>query len=126
MRSRRRSRFGILALLCALAGSAAALRAADLSHTFSADDEFRIQIASDPQISPDGKRVAYVRAFADPMTDKRYANLWIVGSDGSEEDEREEQRHQNLAKRRSGFSNCAEAVVRISPAQIKVHTPPSR
>src|SRR5262245_18145998 len=47
-------------------------------------DEFSLQLATDPQISPDGKRVVYVRQFNDVMTDKRYSNLWMVNADGSD------------------------------------------
>jgi dipeptidyl aminopeptidase/acylaminoacyl peptidase len=54
------------------------------SHKLVAMDEFQIQLATDPQISPDGKKIVYVRRFADPMTDKRYSNLWIINSDGSD------------------------------------------
>jgi acylaminoacyl-peptidase len=59
-------------------------RAQDSSHKLTAMDEFQLQIATDPQISPDGKKIVYVRGFADPMTDKRYANLWIINADGSD------------------------------------------
>jgi dipeptidyl aminopeptidase/acylaminoacyl peptidase len=47
-------------------------------------DEFQIQLATDPQISPDGKKIVYVRRFADPMTDRRYANLWVINADGTD------------------------------------------
>jgi dipeptidyl aminopeptidase/acylaminoacyl peptidase len=50
----------------------------------TAMDEFQIQTGTDPQISPDGKKIVYVRRFADPMTDRRYANLWIINADGSD------------------------------------------
>src|SRR5712692_9465356 len=60
------------------------LPAQDSSHNLSAMDEFQLQIAADPQIAPDGKKIVYVRGFADPMTDKRYANLWIINADGSD------------------------------------------
>ena len=53
-----------------------------LAHKLSALDEFGLQLPSDPQISPDGKKIVYVRQFADPMTDRRYSNLWIVNTDG--------------------------------------------
>jgi acylaminoacyl-peptidase len=46
-------------------------------------DVFQLELASDPQISPDGSRVVYVRQFADIMSDRNYSNLWIVGFDGS-------------------------------------------
>src|SRR5260370_7784100 len=62
----------------------ALIPAQDASHKITAMDEFQLQIAIDPQISPDGKKIVYVRRFADPMTDKRYANLWIINADGSD------------------------------------------
>lgn len=58
--------------------------AQDKSGKLTAMDEFNLQIATDPQISPDGKKIAYVRGFADPMSDRRYSNLWIVNADGSD------------------------------------------
>ncbi|MGC2890183.1 MAG: S9 family peptidase [Candidatus Acidiferrum sp.] len=60
------------------------LRAQEPSHKLAAMDEFQIQLATDPQISPDGKSIVYMRRFADPMSDRRYSNLWIVNSDGSD------------------------------------------
>lgn len=39
------------------------------------EDIFHLQYTSDPQISPDGKRIAYVRASANIMTDTRETNL---------------------------------------------------
>jgi acylaminoacyl-peptidase len=47
-------------------------------------DEFQLELATDPRISPDGKRIVYVRQFADVMSDKRYSNLWITNSDGTD------------------------------------------
>jgi dipeptidyl aminopeptidase/acylaminoacyl peptidase len=60
------------------------VRAQDSSRKLTAMDEFQLQLATDPQISPDGKKIVYVRRFADPMTDKRYSNLWIINSDGTD------------------------------------------
>ena len=54
------------------------------ANRISAMDIFNFQYASDPQISPDGTKIVYVRRFADIMSDKRDSNLWIVNSDGSE------------------------------------------
>jgi len=59
-------------------------RAQDNPHKLTAMDEFQLQQATDPQISPDGTKIVYVRRFADPMTDRRYANLWIINADGGE------------------------------------------
>jgi dipeptidyl aminopeptidase/acylaminoacyl peptidase len=61
-----------------------ALRAQEAAHKLTAMDEFQLQLPTDPQISPDGKRIVYVRRFADPMTDKRYSNLWTINTDGTD------------------------------------------
>ena len=37
----------------------------------------------DPQLSPDGKQVAFVRTTTDVATGKRNADIWIVPADGS-------------------------------------------
>jgi acylaminoacyl-peptidase len=47
-------------------------------------DVFGLEHASDPQISPDGKKVVYVRNFMDIQKDRRRSNLWILNSDGSD------------------------------------------
>src|SRR5882762_539333 len=72
------------AFLAATLISSSALRAQDAANRLTVMDEFQLQTATDPQISPDGKKIVYVRRFADPMTDKRYSNLWTINSDGSD------------------------------------------
>jgi len=47
-------------------------------------DVFHIEFASDPQVSPDGKQIVYVRNFMDVMKDRPRAHLWIINVDGSE------------------------------------------
>jgi acylaminoacyl-peptidase len=61
----------------ALGGEAAGRR-------FEPLDVFGLEYASDPQISPDGSQVAYVRNFMDVMKDQRRSNLWTIRFDGSE------------------------------------------
>jgi len=63
--------------------SSPALCAQDASHKLTAMDEFQLQLPTGPQISPDGKKIAYVCRFADPMTDKRYSNLCVINADGT-------------------------------------------
>ncbi len=46
-------------------------------------DVFNLEYVSDPQISPDGSKIIYVRNFKDIMNDKNYSNLWIVNFDGN-------------------------------------------
>jgi dipeptidyl aminopeptidase/acylaminoacyl peptidase len=64
--------------------SSAVLRAQEAANKLTAMDVFQLQTATDPKISPDGKKIVYVRRFADPMTDKRYSNLWIINTDGTD------------------------------------------
>ncbi len=47
-------------------------------------DLFDMEIAIEPQISPNGEQIAYVRRWADVMTDKRFSNVWLMNTDGSE------------------------------------------
>ena len=49
---------------------------------FQPADLFQMQWASDPRISPDGRRIVYVRNHADIMADRYRQNLWIVDIDG--------------------------------------------
>jgi acylaminoacyl-peptidase len=51
---------------------------------FQPEDVFQLEYASDPQISPKGEHVVYVRNFMDIMTDRRRSNLWMMSFDGSE------------------------------------------
>lgn len=46
-------------------------------------DVFSLEYVSSPKISPDGKKVLYVRNFKDIMTDKNYSNIWIINYDGT-------------------------------------------
>ncbi len=46
-------------------------------------DIFDMEFVGDPQISPDGSKIVYVRNFKDIMTDGNRSNLWIINSDGT-------------------------------------------
>ncbi len=50
---------------------------------FGRMDVFGLQWVSDPQISPDGRRIVYVRNGMDIMTDSKAGRLWLVNSDGT-------------------------------------------
>jgi dipeptidyl aminopeptidase/acylaminoacyl peptidase len=54
------------------------------ANRITAMDIFNLQYAAEPQISPDGTKIVYVRRFADIMSDKRDSNLWIVNADGTD------------------------------------------
>ncbi len=54
------------------------------SNKLTVNDIFNLELAVDPQISPDGRRIIYVRQFADIMADRRHSNLWIINFDGTD------------------------------------------
>ena len=45
-------------------------------------DVFELEYADDPQISPGGETVVYVRRGFDVMTDRGRSALWSIGFDG--------------------------------------------
>lgn len=47
-------------------------------------DVFQLEWISDPQISPDGQKIIYVRNYNDVMTDRTCSNLWIINFDGTD------------------------------------------
>ncbi|MDH3440443.1 MAG: S9 family peptidase [Gammaproteobacteria bacterium] len=47
-------------------------------------DIFEIEVAADPQISPDGSRIVYVRQSNDIMIDRARSNLWMVDAQGGQ------------------------------------------
>ena len=57
-------------LLSALAASALAAPPDAPNRTFQGRDLFALQLATDPQIRPDGREIAYVRVSFDIMTDR--------------------------------------------------------
>ena len=72
-----------LSLAFALVSLALASPLVSQGKPLSALDLFALETASEAQISPDGQWVAYVRNWADALTDKRYSNVWLVKSDGA-------------------------------------------
>ncbi|MEO1647463.1 MAG: S9 family peptidase [Pseudomonadota bacterium] len=48
-------------------------------HTkFTGADLFGLSVAADPQISPDGSQIAYVRRTNDIMTDRAVSSIWLI------------------------------------------------
>lgn len=66
-------------LLAAIAISGSTL--AD-DNIFVNTDVFELEVAANPQISPDGSRIAYSRRSMDIMTDLPVSNIWIIDADG--------------------------------------------
>ncbi len=53
------------------------------SNTLQPIDVFDLEYAADPQVSPNGRQVVYVRNFKDIMTDKNRSNLWTIDASGT-------------------------------------------
>src|SRR6476620_6003636 len=67
-----------LSFLAFVALSAAAQR------TLQPSDVYRFKDISSPQVSPDGKWVAYVLSSVDTTKDRRTSDIWMVSWDGQE------------------------------------------
>lgn len=89
-------------LLFVLAGSSVAV-----GQPFSRMDIFDLEWVEDPQVSPDGERVVYVRRGMDVMEDRRTAALWLTDPDGD--------RHVKLTTR-----SADESSPRWSPDGSKI------
>ncbi len=74
---------------------------------FSNLDVFALEWVDDPQISPSGKEIVYVRRGMDIMNDRRQSRLWIINSDGS--------RHQKLTS-----ADVSEGNPRWSPSGDRI------
>jgi dipeptidyl aminopeptidase/acylaminoacyl peptidase len=72
------STIAILAAATALNAPAIAAPATGPSRYFTGGDLFNLEVATDPQISPDGRTIAYVRKSNDIMTDKARQTIWLV------------------------------------------------
>ena len=44
-------------------------------------DLFSLEVAADPQISPDGGKIAFVRRANDIMADKAVSSIWLVDAE---------------------------------------------
>jgi dipeptidyl aminopeptidase/acylaminoacyl peptidase len=71
--------------MLALAGLCiASLAAAQSPHVFSLDDLAKLRRVSDPDLSPDGSRVAYEVHTTNPKEDRHETHIWMTGWDGKE------------------------------------------
>lgn len=85
-----------LTILIAAATSVATLAVAD-ARPLKNTDIFDLEYATDPQVSPDGAQIAYVRQSHDIMTDAARAAIWSVHIDDGD--------HRPLLSGRSSFSS---------------------
>jgi len=70
-------------LLCLCAADAMAVEPG-ARRTLAADDFYRVQDLSDPQVSPDGAWVAYVVTTNDRDADEARSAIWMVSWDGKQ------------------------------------------
>jgi dipeptidyl aminopeptidase/acylaminoacyl peptidase len=73
---------GLMLSVCAV--QAIAADGAAVRRTLNADDLFRVQDVSDPQLSPDGLWVAYVVSSSDRDADEARSAIWMASWDGRE------------------------------------------
>lgn len=52
---------------------------------FEAKDIFDLEYATDPQVSPDGKSVLFIRRSNDIMLNRTKSNVWIARADGADQ-----------------------------------------
>ena len=69
----------LTSLLLALT-PAAAVPPTGPERLFTARDLFSLEVATDPQIAPDGRSIAYVRRSGDIMTDRFRPAIWLIDS----------------------------------------------
>ena len=84
---RRRRHFVLLAAASAVAmlhGVSSAPCAAAAPRLVREDDILRFEWVADPQISPDGTRVAFTRVAIDTAADEYRTNIWLVETAGGE------------------------------------------
>jgi dipeptidyl aminopeptidase/acylaminoacyl peptidase len=75
---------GILPVVVAFVTASVGAQQTATSTKFTARDIFDLEWVSDPQISPDGRRVIFGRTGYDIMKDTKRSALWIANSDGSD------------------------------------------
>jgi dipeptidyl aminopeptidase/acylaminoacyl peptidase len=119
-RKTRRSFVWMVALLLAAAPVSAQKR------SITETDILKFVWVSDPQISPDGSRVAFVRVDVNEKADTYDTSLWIVGADGKEPARRLSGGTRDSAPRwsadgsRLAFVRVAEKDGQMQPPQIYV------
>ena len=61
-----------------LTAPASAAPATGPNRYLTGSDLFNLEVATDPQISPDGKTIAYVRSSNDIMSDNARRTIWLI------------------------------------------------
>ena len=72
----------LLSAICGLILMWSSIALSDDLRPFERMDVFGLEWVSDPQVSPNGRRVVYVRNGMDVMSDGKWSRLWLVDTDG--------------------------------------------
>src|SRR5229473_7819311 len=78
-----RGSFSIAALVACMLVLAGLAVAQQTPRGITPEDYFSFEFISDPQISPDGKLVAYVVTKVDRAQNRRNSTIWMTATDGS-------------------------------------------
>ena len=119
-------RFRHAVLLTLIVTAAAAVPRAAQKRPITEKDLFKFVWVADPQISPDGSQVAFVRVSVDEKTDQYETSIWIARPDGSEAPRRLTGGIRDTTPRwspdsaRLAFVRAAEKDGRVQPPQIYV------
>jgi dipeptidyl aminopeptidase/acylaminoacyl peptidase len=77
------STISMQALASTLTDSKDTSKTPSASQLFQAEDIFELEVASSPQVSPNGKNVVYVRRSNNIMTDSTRSSIWMADTEGN-------------------------------------------
>ncbi len=78
------AKFLLVSSMFALLPLVAAAQTPPAKRNLNVDDYFRIKGVEDPQISPDGKWIAYVVETASLKDDKNHKQIWMIATSGGD------------------------------------------
>ena len=122
LRSAARRRSALIAGVAVLAALPAAASARPITET----DLLAFTWVADPQVSPDGRRIAFVRVTVNEKRDGYDTALWLVDSDGGRGARALTAGPQDLSPRwspdgrRLAFTRAVEKAGKLQPAQLFV------
>jgi dipeptidyl aminopeptidase/acylaminoacyl peptidase len=76
--------FALLTILILALASAAKVKEQQPTRPITIDDLLKVRRVSDPQVSPDGRWIAYSIADTDKAANKRVTQIYLISSDGGE------------------------------------------
>jgi dipeptidyl aminopeptidase/acylaminoacyl peptidase len=79
----RRSNLTAALVLLAVSSVRAEARRAAMDTVLSVGDYLDYEQVGDPQISPDGKTIAFARSWVDKINDRWESAIWVMNADGS-------------------------------------------